>query len=100
MRAKRKWASAALDHPQIIVHVDVDVVDAFDLPLADIATYGRGLRLDHLIRLLTVLLSDPRVVGMTLVEFNPDHDADGSSIARLVAALIGALSGAGGRADG
>jgi arginase len=92
-------ASAALDHPQLVVHFDVDVVDAFDLPLADIATYGRGLRLDHLIRLLTVLLSDPRVVGMTVVEANPDHDADGSSIARLVAALSGALSVGGRRTD-
>jgi arginase len=93
-------ASAALDHRQVVVHVDVDVVDAFDLPLADIATYGRGLRLDHLIRFLTVLLSDPRVVGITLVEANPDHDTDGSSITRLVAALIGALSPAGGSAEG
>jgi arginase len=93
-------ASAALDHRQVVVHVDVDVVDAFDLPLADIATYGRGVRLDHLIRFLTVMLSDPRVVGMTLAEANPDHDTDGSSIARLVAALIGALSRAGGSAEG
>ena len=92
-------ASAVLDHPHIVVHVDVDVVDAFDLPLADIATYGRGLRLAHLSRLLSVLLSDPRVVGMTLVEANPDHDPEGSSIARLVAALIGALGGAGGGAE-
>jgi hypothetical protein len=37
---------------------------------------------------------------MTLVEVNSDHDADGLSIARLVAALIGALSAAGGRSDG
>jgi arginase len=93
-------ASTALDHPHVVVHVDVDVVDAFDLPLADITTYGRGLRLDHLLRSLTVLLSDPRVVGMTLVEANPDHDPVGSSIARLVAAMIGALSRAGGSAEG
>jgi arginase family enzyme len=33
------------------------------------------------------------VVGMTVVEVNPDHDIDGSSIHRLVTAMGGVLAG-------
>ncbi len=61
-------ALAALgDHDQLVLHLDVDVLDALDLPLADIATYGTGLGLEHLVPLLAVVLADPRVGGMTVV---------------------------------
>jgi arginase len=74
------------------VHFDVDVLDALELPLADIATYGTGMRLDHVAPLLRTLVADPRVVGMTLVEANPDHDPDGTSVRRLVTAVGAALA--------
>ena len=45
-------ALAALGNERLVVHLDVDVLDALDLPLADIATYGTGLRLEHLTPLL------------------------------------------------
>ncbi len=86
-------ALRALPTERLVVHVDVDVVDALDLPLADIACYGSGLRLSHLTAVLSELLSDPRIVGLTLVEANPDHDPDGSSVRRLVDAIATALSG-------
>ncbi len=60
--------------------------------MADIATYGTGLRLEHLTPLLAVLIADPRIVGVTVVEANPDHDPDGTSMRRLVAALAQAVS--------
>lgn len=85
-------ALQALPHQHLLVHVDADVVDAFDLPLADIATYGSGFRLSHLSALLSGLLRDRRVVGLTLVEANPDHDPDRTSLPRLVDALAEALS--------
>jgi len=85
--AAGRRALSALPHRHLVVHFDVDVLDALDLPLADIATYGTGMRLDHIAPLLRTLLADPRVVGMTVVEANPDHDPDGTSIRQLVAAL-------------
>jgi arginase len=85
-------ALQALPQQQLVVHVDVDVVDALDLPLADIASYGSGFRLSHLSALLIELLRDPRIVGLTLVEANPDHDPDQTSLPRLIEALAGALS--------
>ena len=89
--AAGRRALTALPHRHLVVHFDVDVLDALDLPLADIATYGTGMRLDHVGPLLRTLVADPRVVGMTIVEANPDHDPDGTSIRRLVAALAAAL---------
>jgi arginase len=89
--AAARRALTALPHQHLVVHFDVDVLDALDLPLADIATYGTGMRLDHVGPLLRTVVADSRVVGMTLVEVNPDHDPDGTSVRRLVAALAAAL---------
>ena len=90
--AAGRRALAALAHRHLVVHFDFDVLDALELPLADIATYGTGMRLDHVAPLLRTLVADPRVVGMTLVEANPDHDPDGASIRRLVTAVGAALA--------
>ena len=90
--AAGRRALTALPHRHLVVHFDVDVLDALDLPLADIATYGTGLRLDHVAPLLRTLVADPRVVGMSIVEANPDHDPDGTSIRRLVTAVAAALA--------
>jgi arginase len=90
--AAGRRALAALAHRHLVVHFDVDVLDALELPLADIATYGTGMRLDHVGPLLRTLVADPRVVGMTLVEANPDHDPDGASIRRLVTAVGASLA--------
>ena len=84
-------ALAALVNERLVVHLDVDVLDALDLPLADIATYGTGVRLEHLTPLLHALVADPRVIGVTVAEANPDHDPDGTSVRRLIAALAQAL---------
>jgi len=84
---------AALPHRHLVVHFDVDVLDALELPLADISTYATGVRLGHIVPLLTALVADSRVVGMTVVEVNPDHDTDGSSIHRLVTAMASVLAG-------
>lgn len=75
-----------------LVHLDVDVLDALLLPGADVPQYGRGLTLDVLVAVLEPLVADDRFAGMTLVEHNPDHDPDGVSARRLVAALAPVLA--------
>jgi arginase len=75
-----------------LVHLDVDVLDALLLPGADVPQYGRGLTLDVLVAVLEPLVADARFAGMTLVEHNPDHDPDGASARRLVAALAPVLA--------
>lgn len=71
----------------LLLHLDADFLDALLLPLADVPTYGAGLGVDHLEQLLGTLLADRRVIGMTVVEANPDHDPTGESIRRLVTGL-------------
>jgi arginase len=97
--AAGRHALAALPHRHLVVNFDVDVLDALELPLADIATYGTGLRLDHVAQLLRTLVGDARVMGLTVVEANPDHDPDGTSIRRLVTAVGAALAAAASAVD-
>jgi arginase family enzyme len=52
-----------------------------------VPTFGHGLDVATLERVLAVLLADPRVTGMTLVEANPDHDPDRTTFAAVAAAL-------------
>ncbi len=57
-----------------IAHVDVDVLDFFDTPAADVPIFGRGLTLPQLVSLLRVLFADRRCRAVTFVEHHPDHD--------------------------
>ncbi len=76
-----------------IVHIDVDVLDFFDTPAADVPIFGRGLTLPQLVSLLRVLVTDRRCCAVTFVEHNPDHGAaDGSTTRALVDALAEAFS--------
>jgi hypothetical protein len=43
-------------------------------------------------RVLGVLLADPRTAGLSVAEVNPDHDPDGTHIVRLTRALAGAVA--------
>ena len=77
----------------IAVHFDVDVVDFIDAPLAENTNRGPAPSLHAAGIALGELVSDPRVQALTVTEFNPHHGAeDGSTTARLVDALVGALS--------
>jgi arginase len=96
-RDPRMAAREALDAvngvaDRFLVHFDVDVINFLDLPAADVPQYSTGLSLDDAMTALSVLVADPGLLGMTFVEFNPDHgDADGSTARTLAGALAAAL---------
>jgi arginase len=96
-RDPRMAARQALDAvngvaDRFLVHFDVDVINFFDLPAADVPQYSSGLSLGDAMIALSVLVADPGLLGMTFVEFNPDHgDADGSTARTLAGALAAAL---------
>jgi arginase len=75
---------------EFVVHFDVDVLDFFVLPAADVPLYGRGLRLEEAVTALQVFARHPGFRGMTFCEFNPDH-AEPDTAGRLVAALMSVL---------
>jgi len=85
-------ALAALSHDHVVIHIDVDVLDFFQMPAADIPTYGRGLSVPDLTALLRVLLQDPRCAGALLVEYNPDHDPERVAANGLIGILASALT--------
>jgi arginase len=84
--------SAAAD--RFLVHLDVDVVDFLDLPIADVPLHNAGLTFDEAMICLAVFARHGGLAGLTITEFNPDHGAeDGSTADALVRGLVGALAG-------
>jgi arginase len=78
---------------RLLVHLDVDVLDFVDMPLAENNRRNVGLQFDQLIASLRVLLRAPNCVALTVCELNPDHgESDGSTLRTFVEALADALA--------
>jgi arginase len=88
--AERALAELTARGPEFVVHLDVDVLDFFALPAADVPTYGRGLDLESVMSALRVFVAHPGFRGLTFCEFNPDHGGPGTA-RRLVQGLVSAL---------
>jgi arginase len=84
--------SASAD--RFLLHLDLDVVDFIDLPVADIPQHNDGLAFDEATTCLAVFARHEGLAGLVITEFNPDHGAeDGSTADALVRGLVGALAG-------
>jgi arginase len=82
----------AADRPYFL-HFDVDVMSFFDFPVADVPEYDDALSFDDTIAAVGVFVADPRCVGITVTEFNPDHaHPDGREAIELAAALATMLA--------
>jgi len=78
---------------RLLVHLDLDVLDYADMPLAEEHRRNRGLRFDQLIAALQVFLQAQNWDGLTITELNPDHgESDGSTIRSFAERLSDALS--------
>lgn len=78
---------------RLLVHLDVDVLDYLDMPLAENTRRNEGLRFDQLMAALRPLLQAPNWAALTVTEVNPDHgERDGSTLRLFVAALADALA--------
>jgi arginase len=83
---------------RVLIHVDVDVLDYLDLPIAEESRRNRGLRFAQLIAALRELVTTPGWSGLTVCEVNPDHgEADGSTLRTFSEGLADVLSVALGR---
>jgi len=92
----RTTAALALDAVEngdgpVLVHVDIDVIDAAEMPAKQVLTPGTGLTLLELRDLLTALLASPRVIAVEVMELSPDRDPDGTYARRLVELLTYAV---------
>ncbi len=73
---------------RLLIHLDVDVLDFLDIPLAENTRRNVGLKLDQLMIALTLLLAAPNFAALTICEVNPDHgEADGSTLVTFADAL-------------
>jgi arginase len=80
---------------RLLVHVDVDVLDFLELPIAEEHRRNRGLRLDQLAAALRALVAAPNWVALTIGEVNPDHgELDGSTLRAFNDVLVDALAAA------
>jgi arginase len=79
---------------RLLIHLDVDVLDYVDMPLAENTRRNVGLRFAALAQALRVLLRMPNWAALTICEVNPDHGAaDGSTLRLFIDALAEALGG-------
>jgi arginase len=88
-------ALGSLPSGHLAVHVDVDVLDFTDAPLAE-STDGRntGPKLEQVATALTIAVRDPRWRVLSIGELNPTRSAgDPAAIPRFLAAIVAALSG-------
>ena len=69
------------------LHLDLDVLDEGVLPAV---SYPQplGLDWDEFVTVCRPLVAAPNLLGISVADFNPDHDADGTHAARVVEALV------------
>lgn len=86
--AARRAAAWGERFDRLLVHLDVDVLDYLDFPIAENVRRCPGLSFGELSAALAELLAAPNWRGLTLSEVNPDHAPEE---AQAFAALIGLL---------
>ncbi len=88
-------AGWARQFDRLLVHLDVDVLDFVDLPLAENTRRNVGLRFHQLMSALRPLLHAPNWTALTVTELNPDHgESDGSTLRVFAQGLVDALASA------
>lgn len=83
-------AAARLAERPAWLHVDLDVLDERVLPAVSYPQ-ALGLFWDELVALTRPLVAAPNLLGISVADFNPDRDADGTYATRVVDALESAL---------
>jgi len=68
------------------LHLDLDVLDEAALPAVSYPQ-ALGLSWDELVALAAPLVAAPNLIGVSVADFNPDHDADGKHARSVVEAL-------------
>jgi arginase len=78
---------------RLLIHLDVDVLNYVDMPLAENIRRDPALSFDQLMAALRPLLLAPNWVALTITELNPDHgEADGSTLRLFAEALTDVLA--------
>jgi arginase len=93
--AERVVTGWARKFERLLIHLDVDVLDFADMPLAENTRRNVGLSFDQLMAALKVFVAAANWSALTVCELNPDHGAsDGSTLRTFVASLADAIAAA------
>ncbi|SFH40411.1 arginase [Amycolatopsis regifaucium] len=92
-RRAAQAARDALSPGEFVIHVDVDVLDFLDAPIAEnVNGRNSGPTIAQLGAALSTLWSDPQCRALSIGQLDPAHAAsDPTALPRLVDALTGAL---------
>ncbi|MBV9278481.1 MAG: agmatinase family protein [Chloroflexi bacterium] len=90
--ARRALEIAGAGTDAIWVSVDIDCVDAAFAPGTNVPAIG-GLTSFEMLEMLNALGSDPRVVGMDVMEVSPPFDSAGNTAALAAALILNYLAG-------
>jgi arginase len=94
--AARRAVSWSRRFEKLLVHVDLDVLDYLDMPLAENNRRNWGLRFEQLMRALQVIVQAPNWSTLTICELNPDHgESDGTTLRTFIQALANILGSKG-----
>lgn len=91
--AVRRVAAWGEGFDRILVHVDADVLDFTDFPIAENTRTVPGLPFAILETVISGLLALPNSTALTLCEINPDHTSDeADQFAALIRMLVNAYT--------
>lgn len=76
---------------RLLVHLDVDVIDFADFPIAENTRRGRGLTFAQTMQALEVFVGADNWRALTVTEVNPDHGAEDGSTIRIFAESLAAI---------
>jgi arginase len=79
------------DSREFMVHLDIDVVAAEELPATNVPGNG-GLSLAEVQSALSEFVSQKNLLGLDIAQYNPDKDSNGSSAKKIVDLLAQALA--------
>jgi arginase len=93
--AKKVGETWAQQFDRVLIHLDLDVLDYVDMPLAENYRRNIGLTWHQLMLALTELLQLPNWSTLTVTEINPEHgEPDGSTLQVFAKALAQSIGGA------
>jgi arginase len=89
-KIRESWTQQ-FDH--LLIHLDADVLNFIDMPLAENCRRNIGLTFDQLMTALNEFLKAPNWSVLTVTEINPDHGADDGSTLRIFAERLAKIIG-------
>ena len=88
-----EWAS---QFERALIHLDVDIMDYEDFPIAENTRRKQGLTFDQTMAALDPLIQTPHLAVLTICEINPDHGLENDETVKTFAKrLAQSMTGAG-----